>query len=385
MDIADGHLYLEVIGGGAKGETTILRLPSGHWGVVDCYSNDLSSITKHPIVSRLKELNVTQLEFVALTHPHDDHYRGMSSLLREFPPKRFWQFAGTTPHFLEFLLQYIPAEANAQIPLTDKSSTEDLLSTFSWLSARCKAKSIQRTIVSGTSNLISTLVSVNGIDVPLTVKSFAPDGTIVGNYETKLTKCFDSDRVIDRLTEVPLDHNVLSIGLVIEFGESRVILGADVVKATWKRVLAGDELNSQSLSATAVKVSHHGSTTGYCQNLWSRFAENGKPTAVITPYHAKLPEEVALKHISEHATPVIVTGMSPASETGFQGADLNNVFPTETLEHLRVDADVATARSLKVGRCALLIDHIGNVCQIEFYGATSQFEFPTPFETDSAK
>jgi hypothetical protein len=65
----DPVLYLEVIGGGFKGESIIIKLPSGHWGIIDCYSPNLTDPKYHPVIQRLKQLEVTELEFVALTHP----------------------------------------------------------------------------------------------------------------------------------------------------------------------------------------------------------------------------------------------------------------------------------------------------------------------------
>lgn len=56
------------------------------------------------------------------------------------------------------------------------------------------------------------------------------------------------------------------------------------------------------LAAEIVKVSHHGSTNGYCTDLWSTFVSRKQTIAVLTPYHRHhLPETAALDEISRCA------------------------------------------------------------------------------------
>ncbi len=79
--------------GAAKGESIVLQLPNGRWGVVDCYARSLN-----PTLMFLRESGVEKLEFLCLTHPHDDHYRGMSQILEEFPVAYFWHFGAPRAH-----------------------------------------------------------------------------------------------------------------------------------------------------------------------------------------------------------------------------------------------------------------------------------------------
>ena len=79
------------------GESIIIRLPNGKWGVVDCYASSISDSGKNYTLQFLLERGIKELEFVCLTHPHEDHYRGLSHLLQEFPVRFFWRMKPCGP------------------------------------------------------------------------------------------------------------------------------------------------------------------------------------------------------------------------------------------------------------------------------------------------
>src|SRR4051812_33928138 len=106
MATEQSRLTVHVLGA-AKGESIILHLPSGQWGVVDCYAGSVANPQTNPTFQFLKSQGVTELEFLCLTHPHDDHYRGMSQLLESFSIRSFWRFSGLGgSHFLR-LVEYL--------------------------------------------------------------------------------------------------------------------------------------------------------------------------------------------------------------------------------------------------------------------------------------
>ena len=84
-------LEVHLLGGG-KGESVVLKLPDGQWGVVDCYSGSVTNPDANPTTQFLRSRGVTTLLFVCLTHPHDDHFLGMVKLIEEFRPREFWRF-----------------------------------------------------------------------------------------------------------------------------------------------------------------------------------------------------------------------------------------------------------------------------------------------------
>ncbi len=98
-------------------------------------------------------------------------------------------------------------------------------------------------------------------------------------------------------------HNTISIALRIRYRKATVLLGGDVEEEGWKTVLR--EHRPEELGSQFVKISHHGSTTGYCPGLWSVLSAGGtnKPLVALTPYKRfKLPDPIALDHIKDYAS-----------------------------------------------------------------------------------
>ena len=62
-----------------------------------CYATSVEDPDTNAAIHLQKQRDVDQLEFLCLTHPHDDHYRGMSQFFDHFAIKYYWQFAGMTP------------------------------------------------------------------------------------------------------------------------------------------------------------------------------------------------------------------------------------------------------------------------------------------------
>src|SRR6266446_1648681 len=90
--------FLEVhVTGGAIGESIVLRLPNGKWGVVDSYVPTLADPASSPAFSLLRKRGVSALEFLCLTHPDTDHFRGMSHFLEGFAVSQFWIFGAKSP------------------------------------------------------------------------------------------------------------------------------------------------------------------------------------------------------------------------------------------------------------------------------------------------
>src|SRR3954452_15190803 len=112
MTTSDPTLSLHVFGS-SKGESIVLELPGGKWGVIDCYAPSLEDEASNPTLRFLKDRHVDELEFLALTHPHDDHFRGMSQLLQAFPVRLFWRFSGLSGKHLEDLVTPLRLKAAA--------------------------------------------------------------------------------------------------------------------------------------------------------------------------------------------------------------------------------------------------------------------------------
>jgi len=117
-------------------------------------------------------------------------------------------------------------------------------------------------------------------------------------------------------------------GLLIEYGQARIILGGDIDTGAWQETMR--TIPSERLKSGLVKTSHHGSATGYCDGLWQRLSPGRTAVAVITPYSSQgLPSAEGLAHISSHANVTLAASVKAAAlatdwsastlDTGFQG------------------------------------------------------------------
>jgi hypothetical protein len=276
--------------GASIGESIVLHLPDDSWAVMDCFASSPNDPGTNPAHRLLSSRGVRALEFLCLTHPHADHFMGMSRLVRDFQVKIFWGFGGLHPPDFDLLKTFFKADAaTSGLPDSQERARE-----ISDLFDEIRRRGIRHQAVSA-----KTLIYPASIDAKTKIKiwGLAPSGRHTNEYKLRLLKSTKGKQFKSAL---PMsDHNLISSAFLIEFGRTRIILGGDVEQDGWQDVLDHEPVSD--VSAHAVKVPHHGSRNGYCPGLWERFAAVRKPVAILTPYTPKsLPDQLALDHIRPH-------------------------------------------------------------------------------------
>jgi beta-lactamase superfamily II metal-dependent hydrolase len=344
---------MHVLGAG-KGESIVLRWPGkmgDEWGVVDCFASSVRDPDTNHTLRFLQERGVNELAFLCLTHPHDDHFLGMSQLLQRLKVNWFWRFAGISARDLVKLTSYMMQYANQVDNEREWENAKDFARTLELAHALRDKGQLHQKAVTGIQQLYPTPADPSA---QFQIWSFAPPGDRIDSYERALAASFDASG--DLLDDHPEPHhNSVSVGLIVKFGATRIILGGDVEKAAWTDIRR--ELPDHDLHADAVKVSHHGSETGYVGDLWTVLAGKKKPIAVIAPYRRfKLPKKDAIDHIKGHVSKIMLTceiedeGISPVRQ------------PLKARLHLRTKRK---ARSVPAesdcGRCTLKFDAAGKI------------------------
>lgn len=354
MTTTDRLLGVHVFGG-TIGESIALQLPSGAWGIVDSYASDSTDPKSNPALRYLDESQVRDLDFVCLTHPHSDHFRGMLQFFKQFNVRAFWYSNALTPPRLKqiAMLDHVLGEQTGR--KDKKSAARELESLFAYLHSH-KSQIMTKRLSLGTQVYPHPL----GAPTEVRITALAPSARQCERYETALGRCFDANgNWKTSLTDA--DHNLISAALLVEFGDTRVVLGGDVEQQGWENCL--EEIERRTLSATCVKVSHHGSTTGYSDELWPTIAKAGRPIAIVTSYFSKrLPSEDGLKHVSAHCSDLVSTNRSTLPTTLSAAEPVR--LPLESVTKLGHYLKVRKANE-SFGRCSIWFNSAGQVVRRE--------------------
>jgi beta-lactamase superfamily II metal-dependent hydrolase len=272
----DGRLSIAVFGPG-EGEAIVVRLPDGRVGVVDgCREPQPKSKkgTGDPVRELLNELEVQKLEFVCLTHPHEDHYRGLGRLLIQFEGnvRHIW-YPEYSPGYTKALLAYLEKKGGPE----SQSSTKGLERVLARFDPDHSSKSCEIYSVKEKTELWNQVVATQ----QLVLKSCGPAGEDVAREWQELINCIQCEAEGKSIPGHGFDPNRTSIALQIHWGGTGVLLAGDLICA--ERVFWGwDKMHAKVNSPIQViKVAHHASHNAHHEELWKRI----KPRlAIITPF-----------------------------------------------------------------------------------------------------
>ena len=258
---------LNLIGYRTQGESIVFFLRTdgkiAYAGLVDCYEESSENVA----LTLLETENVTHLDFVCWTHPHDDHSIGMDKVLNQYCDEKtlFWlppfiskdveECSSTAQDVYKMLFQILESKKKHKMNIREASD----------------AKVLERLVCHG-----------NSVTNPyiFEIRSFAPDTTLLGTLKVK-----------ERFHM----GNVYSIGLIINIGHFYIVLAGDVENKTIKCIPDFNfEINDR---IDYIKIPHHSSQSASC--LIDKFYDLGiAPPAVATTtvYRIhKLPDKEILK------------------------------------------------------------------------------------------
>jgi beta-lactamase superfamily II metal-dependent hydrolase len=271
-----------LLGTGGYGESILINLSNGKWIVVDSCTDINGNCLP---LKYLRDNNVDiekNVTLIICTHWHDDHIRGLSNLLKYCTNANFaFAIATDVVKFLQLIeFDYEKVEYNASA-----SSTKEFHNCFKILYGRDK----KPIYVSTDRLLYSEFVTTTNTQINLF--SLSPSDATLHNFNFEISQLIDQYCITNRKI-IYRGPNSKSVALLIEFGDSKIILGADLEvdyqnkDEGWLNVLD----NSQSIKnkkAIIFKIPHHGSENGFDQRIWNELLMPN-PVAKTTCYNKNM-------------------------------------------------------------------------------------------------
>ena len=101
-------------------------------------------------------------------------------------------------------------------------------------------------------------------------------GGVLQEVGRLLPKKRETKRPIPSLTP-----NKVAVVLLIQIGETIILLGSDLERQGWLEILDADEWTNRK--ASVFKIPHHGSKTAHEDRVWNEMLHN-EPIAMLTPW-----------------------------------------------------------------------------------------------------
>jgi hypothetical protein len=341
------------------GETIVLEFPNGGVGLIDCFSPQLSipdgqtRLSVNPVLRFLKnELRAESLAFVGLTHPHEDHGRGLSHVLEEYRGRigQIWMFQGFQSLYLERLLDALRA-SKIQLPIEELLNEDP--GTFAFEIATIREEVLDQIDPQKTNR--AKFRSFQGYkqfwipDEPVSCEFLGPSDGHAAAYEANLidslATAFDpsGQYIVPDWAPDSINHNLISSALLLTYGQTRVLLGGDMELDAWSEALLeqqGSKKTNRSFSCHLIKAAHHGSVTGFHSDLAEQLPIDGRPPiAVLTPFNRHrnpLPTAVGITQLLPHVSELLVTNVEEVrrsvhrSIASRKSADLEDSVPSSS-------------------------------------------------------
>lgn len=322
-----GDLGIYVLGGGV-GESIVVVLPDGRLLVMDACTHEGVNLPS----LLLRHLDKKVIDLLVVSHPDLDHVRGMAELVDELSPVDVWRYP-----FDGVLREYAARWCRSR----GRSDLADAVEALE-RHGRRTGRVAQRTYG------CQAWPSPPG---EYEVHALAPthyDQQRAHRVWSRLVT-FDAGRVRASrwLERMLLGHptrtidvpNVISLAVSITWGSRRVLLGGDVLRGTsslhsgWKgvvRLLDQDGLGHLVTDLDVVKLSHHGSHTGFAVAAWDRHANLTRPIAVAAPFSpSRLPDLPTLERLALRTSKLLVSSRAGDVDGRLRSAGWT-IDPTET-------------------------------------------------------
>jgi len=304
-----------------QGDSIILEWEDGDQkkiGIIDCNRK----YGKNPVMEHIKVGQYKEIEFIILSHPHTDHYSGMSELLTWIGNNGIIVNSfGHTVHLLAS--DYYKYLNGLEAGTMAKGELQKLFDK------------VDESVNSGTIKKIDFIIegTVRDIKEEVRMKCLSPSKTEAEIYMKEVDL-----QPVKNSTKASASANLLSTIFKISIGDHYYLLTSDSESITFERLLKEDiHVNLHKKKLKLVQVPHHGASVNHCGPFWDYITYVEKPDAAIsaglheTYKHPHLPVLKAFheKGYAIHCTN-IVYGMIEFADYFKELSDLTDKLDTFT-------------------------------------------------------
>lgn len=241
-------LKIKILNVGQGSSIIIEHIKDGisHYGVVD--SNHVGAGIPRAL-SELRAVGAKELSFIALTHPHQDHYRGMYDVISAFHGKirgfytcPFGDLMVNRDRFKKFgtHLRNLSRTAGGE---KQRKAAFEMAQILLW----ADKSGVAWYECAGDENAIAPF-GFAGVDI----HTLTPARVSKGNYVARI----DSG---DPWMFGHIDDNDISLSFRVAYQGFNIVLGGDASASAWGLRKKYEVQSGKSISAKAVNLPHHGS------------------------------------------------------------------------------------------------------------------------------
>lgn len=276
--------------GPGYGESVVLHIGGGKWVIVDsCVDTEGTPRPLH----YLDSVGVDPSEAVVMviaTHWHDDHIRGMSTVVETCRSAKFCCAAALRRE--EFLT--VVNAWGCRPPTRASSGVKEIYGVISHLWDQ------------GTEPMFTLANRRIYAEESCEIWSLSPDDKFFGRFLRSIDGLLSSHG--QTKTRVPEPQaNDIAIALWISAGNETLLLGSDLERPGWVEVLNSNE--RPMTKASAFKIPHHGSKNADHPGVWEQMLVR-HPIAILTPWrrgHRTLPSKDDARRILSHTSDAYLT------------------------------------------------------------------------------
>lgn len=251
------------------GDHILIEFPLGGIGIVDSCVPE--GANEPPVLERLREIRERRgmkralpVNFLCVTHPHEDHISGIMQILQEpkISVKEFWHSMSSD---LDVILDYLNLTGGKKYPGAEPISEVIRVrgAVRDFLEAIKHAKDQKKLVPLVELRDFRRRPRIGGVRI----ECIAPSDKAVTRYIKRIDK--DLKFRQDKATSYA---NRISLVLHLTYGEKRLILGADAVRANWRETIKGAEqlvCIEELFPVHLMKAPHHGATNTFYRGLWN--------------------------------------------------------------------------------------------------------------------